>query len=84
MPETSSAANDLLVFCAPSPDTLGKENEIPIAGGNTVVTRSANTLTLTIDVTVSSTYTAAQRIFLLAEDNSSATSGWVNSGAWAP
>ena len=84
MPETSSAANDLLVFCAPSPDTLGKENEIPFAGGNTVVTRSANTLTLTIDVTVSSTYTAAQRIFLLAEDNSSATSGWVNSGAWAP
>jgi hypothetical protein len=59
-------------------------SQCTIVGTNTSVTWSGDTLTLNLEVTASSTYTAAQNIFLVAEDNSLVSTGWVNVGTWEP
>jgi len=55
-----------------------------ISGSGSSVTRSGDSLTLNLAVTAGSTYTGQQYVFLYAEDNSSANTGWTNKGTWAP
>jgi hypothetical protein len=68
--------------------TLGSgtlsNSQCTISGSGSSVARSGDTLTLNLAVTASSTYTAQQNIFLYADDNSSANTGWKNKGTWAP
>lgn len=59
-------------------------SQCTIVGTNTLVALSGDTLTLTVEVTASSTYTATQNIYMYAIDNSSAKTGWVNEGSWTP
>jgi hypothetical protein len=68
--------------------TLGSgtlsNSQCTISGSGSSVTRSGDTLTLNLAVTASSTYTAQLYVFLYAEDNSLASTGWKNRGTWAP
>jgi fibronectin type 3 domain-containing protein len=67
----------------PGSGTLSN-SQCTISGSGTTVVRSGDTLTLNLAVTASSTYTSQQNVFLFAEDNSSAQSGWVKEGTWTP
>jgi hypothetical protein len=48
------------------------------------VVRSGDSLTLNLAVTASSTYTSGQNVYMFAEDDSSAQTGWVQKGTWTP
>jgi YVTN family beta-propeller protein len=67
----------------PGSGTLSN-SQCTISGSGTSVVRSGAALTLNLDVTASPTYTAAQTIFLFADDNSGANTGLVNAGTWTP
>ena len=68
---------------SPGSSTISN-SQCTIVGTNTTVTQSGDTLTLNIEVNASSAYTGTQSIFMFAEDNSSAKTGWVNEGTWTP
>lgn len=59
-------------------------SQCTIAGTNTLAVRSGDTLTLNLGVTLSSTLSGAQNVFLIAEDNASVSTGWVNEATWTP
>jgi len=67
----------------PGSGTLSN-GQCTITGSGTTVVRSGDNLTLNLAVTASSTYTGAKSVFMYAEDNSSATTGYVNKGTWTP
>jgi len=67
----------------PGSGTLSN-SQCTISGSGTSVVKSGNNLTLNVAVTASSTYTGKHNIFLLAEDNRAAKTGWVNQGTWTP
>jgi hypothetical protein len=67
----------------PASGTLSN-SQCTISGSGTSVVRSGDNLTLNLAVTASSTYTGKQSILMFAEDNSAATTGWVNKGTWTP
>ncbi len=76
-------AGTTLTSITPGSGTLSN-SQCTIIGSGTSVARSGNTLTLTLDVTAASTYTGTLDIFMYADDNSSANTGWVNEGTWTP
>jgi len=59
-------------------------SQCTVSGSGTSVQRSGNNVTLNLAVTASSTYTGQQTMYLYAEDNNSAITGWVNEGTWTP
>jgi len=67
----------------PGSGTLSN-SQCTITGSGTSVVKSGDKLTLNLDVTASSTYTGKQSIFMYAEDDSLANTGWVNKGTWTP
>ena len=67
----------------PGAGTLSN-SQCTITGSGTSVVRLGATLTLTLEVTASPTHTGAQNVFLFAEDNTGANTGWVNGGTWTP
>jgi phenylacetate-coenzyme A ligase PaaK-like adenylate-forming protein len=69
---------------APGASGTLSNSQCTITGSGTTVVTSGNNLTLNLDVTASSTYTSKQNIYMKANDNSGASSGWVNEGTWTP
>jgi hypothetical protein len=67
----------------PGSGTLSN-SQCSITGSSTSAALSGDNLTLTVAVTASSTYTGLHDIYMYAADNSSATTGYVNSGTWNP
>ena len=67
----------------PGSGTLSN-SQCTIAGSGTSAVRSGDTLTLNLAVTASSSFTGTKNIYMSAVDNSSASTGWVNKGAWTP
>jgi hypothetical protein len=67
----------------PGSGTLAN-SQCSINGSGTSVVRSADNLTLNLDVTATSTFTGTKNIFMFAEDNSAANSGSVKAGTWTP
>jgi hypothetical protein len=67
----------------PGSGTLSN-SQCTISGSGTTVTKSGNNLTLNLAVTASSTYTGKQNIYMFAEDDSAASSGYVSAGTWTP
>jgi hypothetical protein len=67
----------------PGSGTLSN-SQCTISGSGTSIVRSGDNLTLNLAVTASSTYTGELNVFMYAEDNSSATTGYVNKGTWTP
>jgi len=54
------------------------------ASPTSVVTSGNNNLTLNLAVMGSSSFTGTQKIYMKAADDSNASSGWVDEGAWTP
>ena len=67
----------------PGSGTLSN-SQCTISGSGTTVVRSGDSLTLNLAVTASSTYTSGQNVYMFAEDDSSAQTGWVQKGTWTP
>ena len=67
----------------PGSGTLSN-SQCTITGSGTSAVRSGDTLTLTLLVTASASFTGTKNVFLAALDNSAASSGWVNKGTWTP
>jgi len=67
----------------PGSGTLSN-SQCTINGSGTSVLISGNNLTLNVSVTASASFAGKHSIFLFAEDNSSASTGWVNNGTWTP
>ena len=67
----------------PGTGTLSN-SQCTISGSGTTVVRSGDTLKLSLAVTAASSYTGAKDIFMSAEDNSAAKTGYVNKGTWTP
>jgi hypothetical protein len=67
----------------PGSGTLSN-NQCTISGSGTTVVRSGDNITLNLALTASATYTAKISVFMNAQDNSSATSGWLKKGTWTP
>jgi hypothetical protein len=79
----NNAGNGTSAALTPGSSNTVSNNQCTLSGSGSSVTSSGNNMTVIYALTFSSTFTAAQNVYLLAGTNN-ASSGWVREGTWTP
>jgi M6 family metalloprotease-like protein len=81
--ENNADSSELGPITPGSSSTLSN-SQCTLSGTGSSATKSGNTLSVTYNLTFSTTFESAQKLYLYAISNGGGNSGWVQEGTWTP